>query len=120
MLAWQRQQTQAFVARTTHITPLLEYWDGICHLFAGKAKPAHWVTRLLKALRLCSIAARNKAAAEAIVSSEVMLKAKLLWGELKGPQVKALFEVADIADTVSQQTAPKRQRREAIHRLDSD
>lgn len=101
-----------------HSAALLEYWDGICHLFAGKTKPAHWVARLLKALQRVPADARIEAAAQAIMSSQVMLKAKPMWAELKGSKIKALFEVADIAD--SHETVSKRQRRDTTRRFDSD
>ena len=104
-------------ANADHIVALLEYWDGICHLFAGKTKPAHWVARLLKVLQRLPVDARTQAAAQASVSSQVMLKAKPMWAELKGPKLKALFEVADIAD--SHEIVTKRQRRDTTRRFHS-
>lgn len=118
MLAWQRQIKKGLISDAKHLTPLLEYWDGICCLFAGRTKPAHWVTRLLKAARLFSVDARTQAAKQAVVISEVMLKAQTLWGDMKGTKLKSLFEVADIAD--SQPLANKRQRRDSTRRLASD
>ena len=117
-LAWQKEAQKTHISDAKQMANLLEYWDGVCHLFAGKTKPLHWVSRLLKAVRLFTVDARTQAAAQAVVDSEVMLKANPFWRELKGPKIKGLFEVADIAD--SQQSAPKRQRRDTAYRLDSD
>lgn len=46
---------------------LLELWDGICMYFSGQAKPAAWLSVLLRALRLVSPDARRAAAAAAQV-----------------------------------------------------
>lgn len=117
MLAWQREAQQDLITDSKHLVCLLEYWDGICYLFAGKSKPAHWVTRVLKAVRLFTVDARTQAATQAVASSEVMLKAEVLWTDMKGTKLKSLFEVADIAD--NKVSAHKRQRRDPACRVDS-
>lgn len=98
------------------LTALLLLWDGVCHLFSGKAKPSGWVALLLKAAKLFSAQTRV-AAAEAVrgrVSSSPMAAASPLWGELKAAQLRPLFETADVPDIGSggqNERAGKRQRR---------
>jgi hypothetical protein len=76
--------------------PLLRLWDGVCQLFAGKAKPSAWVALLLKMALLFDPAAREAAAAAEEPRSQAMRKAQEMWGPLKPVAIKPLFESADV------------------------
>ena len=80
------------------LQPLLVLWDGVCHLFAGKAKPSGWVALLMRAARLFSPETREAAAAgvEGRVTSGPMQAARHLWRDLKPVPLKPLFESADV------------------------
>ena len=72
---------------------LLELWDGICVYFSGQAKPAAWLSVLLRALRLVSPDARRAAAAAAQVQPFAGGRRKLLgrgvragWSVTQAPQ----------------------------------
>ena len=116
MFRWRHQQLKQPITQTEQLASLLEFWDGVCHLFAGKAKPSHWVSHLFKTLKLFTSEARVQAAVQADTSSEVMTKAKALWQELKASRIKSLFETADVADQDG--SASKRQRRGGTYRFD--
>lgn len=116
MFKWQHQQSKQLLTQTQQLICLLELWDGVCHLYAGKTKPLHWTAQLLKALKLFTAEAREHAANHAETSSALMGKAKCLWQELKAPKIKALFESADIADANG--VTNKRQRRTGTVRLE--
>jgi hypothetical protein len=97
------------------VASLLLLWDGVCKLFAGKAKPSGWVALLMKTAKLFSPDAREAAAAavEGAVSSGPMLAARHLWRELKPTPLRPLFESADvvIAESATGERGGKRQRR---------
>ncbi len=116
MFRWRYQQAKQPITHTDQLTSLLECWDGICHLYSGKAKPSHWVADLLKTLKLFTAEARILAASAAEISSAVMTNANPLWAELKAPRIKALFETADTADANG--NSSKRQKRSGTYRLD--
>ena len=80
------------------LQPMLLLWDGICSLFAGRAKPSGWVGILMRVAKLFSPEAREAAAAavEQHVSSGPMLAARPLWRDLKAVPLKPLFESADV------------------------
>ena len=80
------------------LQPLLLLWDGICSLFAGRAKPSSWVAHLMRVAKLFTPEAREAAAAAVAehVSSGPMLTARPLWRELKPVPLKPLFESADV------------------------
>lgn len=50
-----------------YITPLLEFWDGICCLFSARKVPSAWTGVLLKALKPFPPETRSRAAADAQV-----------------------------------------------------
>lgn len=50
-----------------YITPLLEFWDGICCLFSLRKVPSAWTGVLLKALKAFPPETRLRAAADAQV-----------------------------------------------------
>ena len=116
MFRWRHQQSKQPITQTDQLTSLLEFWDGICHLYTSKAKASHWVGHLLKTLKLFTAEARKDAASAAEISSAVMTNANPLWAELKAPRIKALFETADVADANG--NSSKRQKRSGTHRLD--
>jgi hypothetical protein len=102
------------LADPTPFTLLLLLWEGVCHLYAGRAKPSNWVALLLKAAKLFSPEAREAAAAavDGRVISGPMQAARQLWRALKPVQVQPLFESADVGrgDSGSGERAAKRQR----------
>lgn len=116
MFKWRHQQAKQPITQTDQLTNLLEFWDGICHLYTGKAKPSHWVGHLLRTLKLFTSEARIHAAGTARISSAVMTNVSSLLAELKAPRIKGLFETADIADANG--NSSKRQKRSGTHRLD--
>ena len=76
---------------------LLQLWDGVCHLYAGKQKPQAWVALLLKLAKLFTAEARDAAAQAAAVSSAPMLRASGLWRDLQPvATLRAQFESADV------------------------
>lgn len=103
----------------------------MCLLFSGKAKPAGWVSLLLKVAKLFDPAARDAAAStppplptvpsgvepgsvaaggrQSAWGSEPMRKAAGLWGGLKASTLRPLFESADMAE--GEGRATKRPRR---------
>ena len=91
------------LADPTLLQPLLLLWDGICVLFAGRAKPSGWVGLLMRVAKLFTTEAREAAAAAVAphVSSGPMLAARLLWRELKAVPLKPLFESADVGGSGS-------------------
>ena len=115
MFRWRHQHLKQAVIQPDQLTGLFEFWDGVCHLYIGKAKPTHWVARLLKCLKLFTPEARLQAVSRADTTSEVMTRAKSMWTELRTPRIKALFETIDVADVNG--TASKRQRG-GTHRFD--
>ena len=117
MFKWRHQHYKQLITQPEQLTCLLEFWDGVCHLYTGKAKPSHWVANLLKTLKLFTPFAREQAVSKADISSAVMTKASVWWEELKAPRLKALFETADVAD--NNVAANKRQKRSGTHRFDS-
>ena len=116
MFKWQHQQSQQLIGHTQQLTCMLEYWDGICHMYTGKAKPSHWIAQVLKTLKLFTVEARASAASNADTSSDVMSRAQELWADLKAPRIRALFEIADVEN--SNGIVSKRQRRTGTHRLE--
>ena len=50
-----------------YITPLLEFWDGVCCLFSARKVPSAWTGVLLKALKPFPPETRSRAAADAQV-----------------------------------------------------
>ncbi|KAL0027912.1 hypothetical protein WJX79_002394 [Trebouxia sp. C0005] len=117
MFRWRHQQVKQPITHTNQLTSLLEFWDGICRLYTGKAKPSHWIGHLLKTLKLFTAEARIHAASTAEIRSAVMTKANPLWAELKAARIKALFETADLADANG--NSSKRKKRSGTYRLDS-
>lgn len=78
---------------------LLLLWDGVCQLFAGKAKPQAWVALLLRLAKLFTPDARAAAAEEAapLLSSGPMARVQPMWRELKPEAtIRQLFESADV------------------------
>ena len=116
MFKWQHQQSQQLIGHTQQLISMLEFWDGICHMYTGRAKPSHWIAHVLKALKLFTVEARASAASNADTGSGVMSRAQELWVDLKAPRIRALFETADVEN--SDGIASKRQRRTATHRLE--
>lgn len=117
MFKWRHMHQKQLITRPEQLTSLLEFWDGVCHLFTGRAKPSHWVANLLRALKLFTASTREQAVSKAETTSAVMTKASVLWEDLKAPRLKALFETIDVADDSG--AASKRQRRTGTYRLDS-
>lgn len=116
MFKWQHQHSKQLISQTQQLTCLLEFWDGVCHMYTGKAKPSHWIAILLKVLKWFTVEARGSAASIAETSSDVMSRAQELWAELKAPRIRAAFETADVEN--SNGVASKRQRRTGTHRLE--
>ena len=116
MFKWRHQQSKQPLTQTQQLMSVLELWDGICHLYTGKTKPGHWISQLLKALKLFTPEARRQAANHAEISSDLMGKAKCSWLELKAPKIRALFEIADVTDANG--ATNKRQRRTGTVRLE--
>ena len=116
MFKWQHQQSQQLIEHTQQLTCMLEYWDGICHMYTGKAKPSHWIAHVLKALKWFTVEARTTAASNADTSSGVMNRAQDLWADLKAPRIKAIFDTADVENLNG--GASKRRRRTGTRRLD--
>ncbi len=79
--------------------PLLQLWDGVCHLYSGRAKPQAWVALLLRLGKLFSPEARGAAAQAAApaLTSGPMRKVQGLWRELKPLEtLRQQFEAADV------------------------
>ena len=115
MFKRQHQQAKQLIGQSEQLSCMLEYWDGICHMYTGKAKPSHWIAQLLKALKFFTCEARASAASNAATSSDVMSRAQELWADLKAPRIRAVFETADVE--ISNGVASKRQRRTGTHRF---
>ena len=78
---------------------LLLLWDGVCQLFAGKAKPQAWVALLLRLAKLFTPDARAAAAEQAapLLASGPMMRVQPMWRELKPEAtIRQLFESADV------------------------
>ena len=82
---------------------LLGLWDGICHLFAGRAKPSSWTSLLLKCAKLFTpearAAAAEAAAAAGHASSGPMQRVSpAMWRDLKPlAALQQQLEAADVA-----------------------
>lgn len=115
LLALAKSQPGGQISDPAPLASLLLLWDGVCQLFAGKAKPSGWVALVLKAAKLFSPEAREAAAAavEGRISSGPMVAARQLWRDLKPVPLKPLFESADVTggDSGPGARAAKRQRR---------
>lgn len=112
---WRFQHLKQPITQPEQLVSLLEFWDGVCHLYSGKAKPSHWTAQLLKTMKWFTPEARIQAANKADTSSEIMTKANALWGDLNASRIRAMFETADVADMNG--TSNKRQRR-GTHRFE--
>ena len=117
MFKWQYQQSQQLINQSPQLSCLFECWDGICYMHNHQAKPSHWISQLLKALKLFTPEARASAASNATTSSHVMSRAQASWAELKPLRIRALFEIANVEHTNG--AASKRQRRTGTHRLEA-
>ncbi len=88
----QLHQPQLFAA-------LLRLWDGVCGLYAGKAKPQAWVALLLRLAKLFSPEARSTGAdsvASELVSGP-MQRVQRLWRDLAPlATIRQQFETADV------------------------
>lgn len=63
----QHSQEQQRPLQQKWLTAMLELFDGVCWLLKGRAKPAHWVTCVVKAAKLYSGPERGQAAQAAQV-----------------------------------------------------
>ena len=91
--------------------PLLQLWDGVCHLYSGRAKPQAWVALLLRLAKLFSPEARAAAAAAAApaLTSGPMCKVQGLWRELKPAEtLRQQFEAADVEGGGGERSAKRR------------
>ncbi|KAL3136760.1 Menin [Trebouxia sp. C0009 RCD-2024] len=116
MFKRQYQHSQQLICQSQQLSCLFECWDGICHMYMDEAKPSHWISQMLKALKWFTPEARAAAASNAATHSDLMSRAQALWAELKPPRIRALFEIADVGN--SNGVASKRQRRTGTYRLE--
>ncbi|KAI7841369.1 hypothetical protein COHA_004987 [Chlorella ohadii] len=78
---------------------LLRLWDGVCGLYAGKAKPQAWVALLLRLAKLFSPEARSTGAdsVAAELASGPMQRVQRLWRDLAPlATIRQQFETADV------------------------
>lgn len=88
----QLQQPQLFAS-------LLRLWDGVCCLYAGKAKPQAWVALLLRLAKLFAPEARGEGAdsVAAELASGPMQRMQRLWRDLTPlATIRQQFETADV------------------------
>lgn len=103
LLALAKHQPGALLADAALLQPLLQLWDGICHLYSGRAKPAAWVALLLRCCKLFApearAAAADAAAAVGQASSGPMQRVHSMWRELKPLEaLRQQLEAADVAE----------------------